>query len=271
MPDDLLNAEVPGGAGGPGDGDPVDGAGAAVVAVNPVAETPEPAADPAPRTPTWQEMLEEADARDLRRHPRVAGIIGSEIQRAVQSEMRRIQDGQTQQVRAQTEAELLRFSDENAEYMREHYPRAYEHLMGLQRQRADREVQGMRGQTRNELATAIGRSFQELPEWREVLEQDGETLARAVQGKGDDEVLPHFNRAALELVANRRAQRLLAEWRETEMTAAREAIRQEEAAKLLATSAAPDTSPPKGAPATVNVAGMSDAEFDEYYRRRFRR
>ena len=231
----------------------------------PAVETPQ-----APETPTWQQELEKLDAKELRKHPRIAGIIGSELQRAVQAEQERIRTEESRKANDQTEQELLRFSEENADYIREKYPKAYAHLMNLQKQRAQREVDGLRGQTRHEFAQQLGRAFAEIPEWKELTDADHEDLAKKVMGKNDDEVIPIFQKEATTLVATRMAHKLHDQWKQKDLAKEREAIRQEEAAKLLKGSEAPDTARPKGEPARTNVNNMSDDEFDDYWNKRFK-
>jgi hypothetical protein len=88
-----------------------------------------------------------------------------------------------------------------------------------------------------------------------------------LRGKSEDEVIPLFQRLVTDMVADRRARRFHEEWKEKELAKAREAIRQEEAAKLMQNSTAPDTVKPKGRPSGVDIRGMSDEEFDEYFKK----
>ncbi len=233
--------------------------------------TPETTPAPVAETPNWQELLEKADAKELRKHPKVAGIIGSEIQRAIQAERQRLQEEEARKASDLTEQELLRFSEENADYIKEKYPKVYEHLTRVQRQRIERELQDIHGKTRHELATAIGRAIAEIPEWKDLAESDHQKLAEELRGKAEDEVIPLFQRLVTDMVADKRARRIYEQWKEKELAKAREAIRQEEAAKLLKTSEAPDITKPKGQPSGIDIWGMSDEQFDEYWRKRFKR
>lgn len=240
-----------------------------------VSEQPQETVAPEPEqeavTPSWQELLERADARELRKHPKIAGLIGSELQRAVQDHERRQVAEQEKRVRDMTEQELLKFSEENADYLKANYPRAYEHIMGIQQQRAQAEVANLRGRTIGQLAEQIGRAFRDVPEWSELTTNDHEQIARAVIGKPDEEVIGIFNRMALDLVAEKRAQKKHADWKTKDLVKERDAIRLEESGKLLKGSDAPDTTRPKGAPGGLDIRGMSDEEFDKYYNQRFRR
>jgi len=233
-------------------------------------ETPTPVSEPAPVAetpkpqPTWQEELEKADAKELRRHPKIAGIIGSDTQRAIQAYEQRKQADQQAQVRSQTEEEMLKFGEENADYLKQHYPKAYEHITGLQAQRAQREVQTAQQRAITAVAESLGRSLNDLPEWAERTDEDVQKLAGALQGKSAEEVIPAFNRFVVDFLGEKRASNKHAKWKEAELPKEREAIRQEEAAKLLKGSAAPDTSKPKGEPKT-GIRDMSDEAFDKYW------
>jgi hypothetical protein len=224
--------------------------------------------EPAPvaETPTWQQELDKVDAKTLRSHPRIAGIVGS----AIQADRQRDQEERERKGREETEQELLKFSEENADYIKDKYPRAYEHLMGLQQERARRELETVGSKTVHQLASEIGRAMNDVPEWKELTEADHQKLAEAVVGRPDAEVIAIFNRVAIDLLAERRAEKKHATWKEKELAKEREAARQEEAAKLLKGSEAPDTTPSKGQPAGVNINGMSDAEFDDYWKKKHR-
>lgn len=257
MPDEPMPVEAPSTTEGQGPEQPVQ------------PPTPEPVVTPQAETPTWQQELEKADAKDLRRHPRIAGIIGAELQRAVEADRQRRQEEQNRIDREQSEAELLKFLEDNADYLKQNHLKAYDQLMFLRRQYTDHQLGGVRERTRAELATAIGRAYGDVPEWKDLTEADHETLAKTVMGKSEDEVIPLFTRTALDLVAERRTQRKVNEWKEKELTKEREAIRQEEAAKLLRNSEAPDATKSKGQPAAgPNIKSMTDEEFDKYWNSR---
>ncbi len=228
-------------------------------------ETPE-----VPETPTWQQELDKLDPKELRKHPRIAGMIGNELQLAMQRQRERMEEEARRNANDQAEQALLGFTEDNAEYLKERYPKVYEHLMNLQAQRAQRETEGLRSKTRHEMAQALGRAFAEIPEWQELTEADHEDLAKKVIGKSDDEVIPIFQKEATTKVATRIAQKLHEQWKAKDLAKEREAIRQEEAAKLLKNSEAPDTRRPSGLPARTNINNMSDEEFDDYWNKRFR-
>lgn len=233
------------------------------VAAAPEAETPKQA--------TWQEELEKADAKTLRSHPKIAGMIGSERQRAIQEWQARQQTEEQARVRAQTEEEMLKFGEENADYLRQNYPKAYEHITGLQAQRAQREVQEAHQRAITAVAESLGRSLNDLPEWTERTDEDVQKLAAALAGKSTDEVIPAFNRFVVDYLADKRESKRRTKWQQDTLAKEREAIRQEEAAKLLKGSDAPDALKPKGAPGALDIRAMSDEEFDAYYNKRFNR
>lgn len=223
-----------------------------------------PAAEAA-ATFDWRQGLDKADAKEIRSHNKVAGIIGAEVQRAVQADRQRRDEEGKGQERERTEQELLKLFEENADYFKTNYPRAYDHFAGIQQGRAQREIEGLRGKTRGEMANAIGRALNDVPEWQELTRDDHETLAKAIIGKDEDEVIPIFNRMAIDLVAHRRSTKTVAEAVKKAREEGRLAGRQEMAAEHLNGSEAPGLARPRGAPGGVNIKGMTDQEFDSWW------
>ncbi len=213
---------------------------------------------------TWQSELDKLDVKDLRRHPKIAGIIGSEAERLFAQRSRSTEEARQREQREATEAELLKFSEENADYIKQHYPKAYQHLTDLQQERARREVDGMRSKTRDELVTAIGASVREMPEWAVATEDDQRTLIDAMVGKTDDQVLPTFVQQIVKILTKHSANAEIERWKAEHLEEVRKAIRQEEAAKLMQQSEAPGIEKPRIASGKVNVAAMTDEEFQRW-------
>lgn len=222
------------------------------------APTAEPEPTPAATTVDWLSELDKADPKTLRTHPKIAGMIGSEIQRARWEEAQRLEQQSAGKAAQEAEANMRKLASEDPVAFAEKW------LGDWEQTQLRNQLDGMRGQTRSELATAIGKAYHELPEWAELSEKDHETLARALMNKSDDEVLPIFARMAHDIVAEKRAQKKITEWQSKELPKIREAVRQEEAAKLLKSTEGPATTQPKGTPAAVDVWNMTDEQFREY-------
>jgi cytochrome c553 len=220
---------------------------------------------PVAETPTWLQELDKADPKTLRTHPRIAGIIGNEIQKAIADVKERIKADEGRRAAEEAEAKLRQLAEDDPATF------AQQWLTEAQRNDLKRQLEDLRGKTRHELAEKVGQAMHDLPEWKELGDSDMQKVAEACAGKSDDEVIPIFNRTVLELAADRRAKKLFEQWKEKELGKEREAVRTEEAGKLLKGSVAPDQTPPKGTPAKVNVNEMSDAEFDKYWETRFKR
>jgi membrane-associated HD superfamily phosphohydrolase len=197
-------------------------------------------------------------------------MIGSERQRAIQEWQARQQTEEQARVRAQTEEEMLKFGEENADYLRQNYPKAFEHINNLQAQRAQREVQEAHQRAITAVAESLGRSLNDLPEWAERTDEDVQKLAAALANKPPEEVIPAFNRFVVDFLADKREGKRRQKWQEGQLSKEREAIRQEEAARLLKGSTAPDTTKPKGE-ATFSPTTMSDAEFNDYWKKKYGR
>jgi hypothetical protein len=247
-----------------GEQEPPAAAPAATTAPEPSPQEPSEAqAEPTP--PTWLEELEKADSRELRKHPKIAGIIGSELQRAIQAERERIKIDEGEKAARDAEQKLRELAQSDPVTFADRW------LSDAQKADVQRQLDDLHRKTRSDLATRIGAAFREIPEWKELTPEDMESLAKEVMGKSDDEALPVFSRAATKAVAKRMADKIVAEFKEKELAKEREAIRQEEAAKLLKNSDAPDGKPPKGTPSGLNINAMSDAEFDAYWKKKYGR
>lgn len=223
------------------------------------------AAEPAPQaaTPTWQEVLDKVDSKELRKHPKLAGILGSETQTAIQRERERIQHEEGEKAARAAEQRLRDLAQRDPVQFAEQW------LTDQQRTDVQRQLNEMGAKARSDLAKRIGQAAAALPEWKELTQEDHEKLARALAGKGEDEVIPVFFSTVADLVTDRRAERRKEDWKAKELAKEREAIRQEERANAFKASDAPDGKAPKGTPAGTNIGAMSDKEFDEYWKKRY--
>lgn len=242
----------------------------------PVDTTPAPAQDapaaeaaeasaPAVDTPSdWSKHLESVSTDDLRRHPKVAGLVGNMVDQA----MRRWRADQDQQVsqRAAQEAEeqLLKLAKDDPEAFSERF------LSDKQRERALQNFSRLREDTRAEFAKSVGRAYQDAPGWDEI---DHTALAKAIQGLPDDEIIPAFHKAAmgqlLEINAQKKAKAEFDGWKTKELAKEREALRKEVAAELLKKDAKPDLTRARtagaGRPAWLDLS--PGPEFDAAYER----
>ncbi len=214
---------------------------------------------PADTTPAWLRELDSADPEVLRRHPRIAGIVGSMFDQWRQ----RHEAEQAQKTAAEgAEAERKRLRE-----LRKTNWSAYDAEMDEREAREEHETELQRhlGETRQQFAERLGRAYRNLPEWSEFSQQDIETLAAAVANKSDDEALEAFAVTGAALVADKRTAKKVSEWAQKELAKEREAIRKEEAAKYLQGTERPDMARPKGLPAKFNPAALSDEEFDKAF------
>lgn len=219
--------------------------------------TPEP-----PPTPSWSDLTNTIDPKDIRRQPRVAGIIGSELQRARMTWKQESDDESARAAAHAHEQSMIEMAKSDPDAFAEKY------LSDFSQTYAQRQTDGIRGQTRKELASSIGKAYNDLPEWQELTDADHQALAQALMGITDDEVLPTFARHAIDLLAEHRAKKKLESWKQKELPKERDALRKEEAAKLLKSSEGPDLTPPKSQPGKIDVQAMTDEEFDKYWNSR---
>lgn len=234
--------------------------------------TPQPG--PTPQTPSWQEELDKLDAADLRRHPKIAGLIGSEAQRLWQQKTKTDTETAQRKAREEQERAFMDLVEGNTDYIKEHHPLVYQRYESAQQERMSRGLAGIRESTIKEIGETIGQVLQELPEGRQMMSDDSAmtSLASALQNKPDHEVIAIVIQHAADYMTEQRVKKAVEtaitkrdkEWEE-KLAKDREATRQEERAKHLASSHAPDGKAPKREPAKMNVIEMSDADFEKWW------
>lgn len=201
--------------------------------------TPEVAAEtPTPEAPVydWRKALDDAPTEELRRHPKFAGIVGSEKQTWQQQWANEQQARADADARTKAEQELRDLAQQNPVAFADKWLSSEE-----ARQQQDR-LTALEASARQQIATSIGAAMHAIPEWADVA---GDAEAQAylmaqVQGKGPDEILPAWNKAAIELVTARRARALAEKLVADRLTAERAAWETEAAAQGLVRSDRPD-------------------------------
>jgi hypothetical protein len=199
---------------------------------------PEVAAEqPSAEAPVFDlgKALDEAPAEVLRRHPKFAGLVGSEKQRW--------QAEYATQQQAKAEAEARARAEEELRLLAEQNPVAFadKWLSSEQARQQQERLTQLEHNARQAIGSAIGAGMHTIPEWAEVAADPTALaqLAAALQGKEADEVLPAWNAAALELVATRRAAALAEKQLEERLKAERAAWETEASGRGLASSDRP--------------------------------
>jgi hypothetical protein len=145
--------------------------------------------------------LDEAPVEELRRHRKFAGVIGGEKQRWQQEYETQRAAAEAEKARAAAQAELEALARDNPVAFADKW------LGDTEATKARERLSRLEIDARKSVADQIGRSFHSVPEWQEIV-ADPDAFARitlALQGKADADVLPAFNAAALEAIAERRA------------------------------------------------------------------
>lgn len=218
---------------------PAEPTDATTEAEAPVQDAPvEAAAVEAPQAPVydWRKALEEAPADEIRRHPKFAGILGSEKPRWME------EWASTKQAEADAKAKVE--AERALEEMAEQRPVEFadKWLGDRQTQKMREQVANLEQTARQTTATAIGAAMHTIPEW-ESAATDPDVLARlaqAMQGKQGDEVLSAWNATAITIVAERRAAALFEKQVAERIKAERAAWETEAAAQGFKLSARPD-------------------------------
>ena len=232
----------------------------------PTAEVSQETPAPADVTPVWIKDVDATDAKDLRRHPKIAGIVGSELERAHQRwEADRAQKDADQKVLDDEERRLEKARNQP-------YEMAEDVAAEIEKKRSDRELNVAQSRQYNDLADQIGGALAEIPEWAELSPEEKHTeLSKAMADKKlPGEVWGPFVATTAKLIAKRLAAKEIESYKAANLVAERAAMRAELTAELLNGSQEPDVARARG-PGRIDPANLSDADFKEYYERKYRR
>jgi hypothetical protein len=226
------------------------------------AETP-------PAAPDWRKAIDEAPLDELRHHSRIAGIVGSEKPLWQQQWQQQWESQKSEEIAAKARADYERELEE----LYEKHPVAFAEKVWGERQaaKAKEQLSSLEVNAQKSVATQIGAAFHAIPEWAAIADDPDRLaqLAVALEGKTRDQVLPAWNAKAVDLVAERRAQARFDEWKKTELTREREALRTEITAELLAQGSRPDLARAlrDARRGSWEDAPMDSKEFQEGYAR----
>lgn len=212
--------------------------------------------------------LERAYTRDpktagdrLKKHRAIGGIAGSIAER------RMLELGQ--QHEAQRQADAARAAAAELEDMAQNRPLEFAdkflNIRTAEKTRA--QINAVEQNAAKKIMEQIGSAYRDLDEFADLTDDEKGRLRDAVADATDDNALPKFNRVALEIVADRRAEKKMAD----RLAKEKEAWRQEYEGERLGTDRkAPDlrrstrsTSKP------LNWADMSDKDFADYWKKRY--
>ena len=287
----LERSGAPGGAGGTG-----NGTAAPPRARPPATQTPTPPAPgrtaAAPSTKTvrnaeaaqgtvvappeqqvdWRRSVETVSDEEFRRHPKVAGIVGSMVDQAVRNA--KTQWERDAQSRMSAESEKRVREQMRARAKEDPYAFASEWLTHDEsneaRQALDEAQQRIRSEASTEqahrFAFAIRNAMGAIPEWREMDARDFEDLARTV-GDGDDPelIFSRYLPAAIDKVTARRLEKVYADRHAKDLEREVEAAIKEREANRRRREPRPDLRPAKTEPDQFDPNSMTDEEFTAWY------
>lgn len=208
----------------------------------------------------WEDILNKAPDEVLAKHRRVQGIAGSHAERLFQ---RRAQD--TEHERQQTAASAAR---EELKRLAQEKPLEFADmfLSHEDAEQARQRVLDMERVTAKNMMEQIGAAYHGLPEWQNLTDTEKAQLREAVSDAPDNDVLPRFNAAALNIVADRRANTRLTD----RLPAEKEAWRKEWEAERLGSEQGPDLRRPSDAPRRrLNWAAMDDKDFNSWWKQKY--
>ena len=243
----------------------------AATPVEQAAETPAvegAAATPAEDTRSpWQKAIDEAPPEELRKHDRIAGIVGSEL--AVKQENWRRDWESQQEARIKAEADANARRELKALYNKAPLEYADRKYNEDEDKDARDRLTALEENARTEVGRRIGAAYHQHPNWQKVIDNPAEyaTLMQAIAGRKDDDVVPAWNLAAAAALARVEATDIAAKKLAEELPKYKAAWEEEAAGRGLATSTRPDISR-GGRTATVDpMPAMNWPQFNSWYER----
>lgn len=203
-----------------------------------------------------------AAADRLKKHRAVAGLAGSLAERrfAEMAQQREREDEEKAMVKAREELRKLA-QEKPIEF-------ADKFLTQQEAEDTRSRIMAVERNTAKKMMEQIGAAYHGLPEWAELSDDEKGKLREAIANVPEDETLPRFNRAALDIVADRRAARLLSD----RLPQEREAWKKEWEAERLTSERGPDLRRPSSTTRRrVNWAALDDKDFDAYWKERYGR
>lgn len=198
----------------------------------------EAASAPSEQAPVldWRRALDEAPTDELRRHPRFAGIVGSEKQSWEQDWAARKQAEADAKARVEAEEALREMARRNPVEFADRW------LSSEEARQQQERLTALESNARQAVGRSVGAAFHAIPEWAQIT-RDPDALARlttAMQGKDGDDVLAAWNATAVEIVAAKRAAALAEQQLTARLAAERTAWETEAAAQGFVRSDRPD-------------------------------
>ncbi len=213
--------------------------------------------------PDYASLLDNVPEEYLLRHRRVNGLVGSHAQRL--AERQRESDQAEARVKADREAEdrILKLAEDDPFTFSQHY------LQGKAKERQELEMSQLRTNAQKKLFERVGQSYGQLAEWKTLTPEEFAQVSQSVNGVAEDDMLPAFNAAALDMLANKRAaSRMDAQFKERLASEVEVALQERLAARMRGDTS-PDMSLPSSGVGAFDPRSMSDQDFDRWYKRRF--
>lgn len=244
----------------------------AEVEAPPEPQAEQPAADTEQPEPIdWDDLqgrLERAYEADpkgtierLKKHRAVGGLAGSIAERQL-AQLKQQDDHER-------EAEAARRAREDLRKLAQEKPLEFADmfLSHDDANQARERIANVERSAAKQIMEQIGEAYHGLPEWQELTDAEKVRLKEAVE-QAPDNPLPAFNRVALDIVADRRAEKRLLD----RLPKEREAWRKEAEAERLTSEQGPDLRRPSSTTRRpVNWQAMSDEDFAKYWKQRYNR
>lgn len=196
----------------------------------------------------------------LKKHRAIGGIAGSIAER-------RLQEIGTQQAQQQ-QADAMQRARAELDDMAQNRPLEFadKYLNTRQAEDTRARISAVEANAANKLMEQIGKAYHGIPEWADLNDEEKGKLQDAVAKAPHGDELPSFNKAALEIVADRRTEKKLAD----RLAKEKEAWQREYEGERLSTERGPDLRrPSRTTSKPISWADMNDKDFQKYWKERY--
>ncbi len=177
-------------------------------APQPSEEAPTPVADSGNQTPDWSQLINDVPTEELRRHPKLSGLVGSMLARQRAEIERATKAAEEERAREAAAAELERLARDDPDEFSRRY------LTDLQRQRQQEEAERQRAEiaaresadARIQYAELLGTVIQKQPDFAPTDEERAQ-IAEKLKTLPPEQAISGFMDWAVGLITRTRVER----------------------------------------------------------------
>lgn len=207
-------------------------------------------------------FLTDPDAKSkILAHKTIAGHIGGSAQQIAQRLVEQQQKDADEKASQKQLKQMMKEAEDNPQAFAEKW------LKGIKADKSAKEVAELRSTVEEEFGKRIGTAVAAIPEFSELSSEEVTSIAASMAGRPKEEVLGAYTRAVVDKIADKRAAKLLASWKERDLDTEAKARVKEQNARRLASQKGPGISPPSRGARGSDEPKYGSPEWDQWYER----